>query len=349
MVMHAQSGTLILLPCISKADVVLVPPSFLCVQIAEHVLGQHRYRPAGDDGKSVSDDALIDSLEDRVKGGDTAVRVKYDARLYGPRKPGQRDPLSLPFLKKYIAFAKQRFAAPELTPEASEAIAEYYAELRNSAEVKALPVTVRTLETLIRLACAHAKVRLSAFVETSDVQEVMTLMDLIMKSDPSANEVRKAVARREDGRSKRPRGADGDDSDSSSSDDEEDAAPGGAAAAGRAAGMDVDGEEAGARSGEDSDEDDAMEVQEGAAGGSHAAEVDVEEEMSPGGQLRETIRAVVMELGQANSGAASVTGISAVLKDKKVKATRRDIMAVLQELEADEKIMLDGEEFYVAS
>ena len=37
--------------------------------------------------------------------------------------PVPQEPLSLPFLKKYIAFAKQRFAAPELTPEASDAIA----------------------------------------------------------------------------------------------------------------------------------------------------------------------------------------------------------------------------------
>lgn len=36
---------------------------------------------------------------------------------------------------------------------------EYYADLRNSQEVKALPVTVRTLETIIRLSCAHAKAR----------------------------------------------------------------------------------------------------------------------------------------------------------------------------------------------
>lgn len=36
--------------------------------------------------------------------------------------------------------------------------AEYYADLRNSQDVKALPVTVRTLETIIRLSCAHAKV-----------------------------------------------------------------------------------------------------------------------------------------------------------------------------------------------
>jgi DNA replicative helicase MCM subunit Mcm2 (Cdc46/Mcm family) len=34
-----------------------------------------------------------------------------------------QEPLSLPFLKKFIAFAKQRFATPELSPEASDAIA----------------------------------------------------------------------------------------------------------------------------------------------------------------------------------------------------------------------------------
>jgi DNA replication licensing factor MCM3 len=80
------------------------------------------------------------------ESGVTPMYVKYDARLYGPRVAGQREPLSLPFLKKYVAFAKQRFSAPELTEEASEAIAEYYAELRNSQEVKALPVTVSIAE-----------------------------------------------------------------------------------------------------------------------------------------------------------------------------------------------------------
>lgn len=99
----------------------------------------------------------LEEDEDRERGI-TPMYVRYDARLYGPRQPGKREPLSIPFLKKYVAFAKQRFAAPELTPEASDAIAEYYADLRTSPEVKALPVTVRTLETLIRLSCAHAKV-----------------------------------------------------------------------------------------------------------------------------------------------------------------------------------------------
>lgn len=183
-------------------------------EIAEHVLGQHRYRTAGDDGTNVQDDALIENLEEdaRKETKETPMRVKYDARLYGPRQPGTKDPLSLPFLKKYLAFAKQRFAAPEMTAEATEAIAEYYADLRNSAEVRALPVTVRTLETIIRLSSAHAKVRLSPYVELKDVEEVQGIMDMILKSDPSAQEaVTTRRTKREDNRTKRSRDSDSED------------------------------------------------------------------------------------------------------------------------------------------
>ena len=193
-------------------------------EIADHVLGQHRYRVAGDDGTQVRDDSLVEELVDNgdEEGGETQMRVKYDARLYGPRVAGTKDPLSIPFLKKYLAFARQRFSAPEMTPEATEAIAEYYAELRNSPDVAALPVTVRTLETIIRLASAHAKVRLSPLVEISDVDEVISIVDLILKSDPSANEAGRVPSNPQDNRTKRVRD-NSEEEVSSDSDDEVDA------------------------------------------------------------------------------------------------------------------------------
>jgi len=327
--------------------------------IAEHVLGQHRYRPPGDDGKTVGDDTLIDSiLEAQQKAtGETQMRVKYDVRLYGPRRPGQKDPLSLSFLKKYIAFAKQRFSAPELTPEATEAISEYYAELRNSAEVKALPVTVRSLETMIRLACAHAKVRLSPFVERSDVDEIISLMDLILKSDPSAQEVRKAAVdsrRREDGRTKRTRESGGGAGDDSSSDDDEDD-DGDAAAEMEEELQQDDDEDAGP-----SNRRTARAAARSGAAASAAAAADdepisdAEEELvgadaSPGAKLRDNIRSIVMELGQTNSGLASITGISGVLREKKIKVARKDILAVLEELERQEAIVMDGDDFFMSS
>ena len=45
-------------------------------------------------------------------------------------------------------------------------IGDYYAELRSQADTNALPITVRTLETIIRLSTAAAKARLSTGAHT---------------------------------------------------------------------------------------------------------------------------------------------------------------------------------------
>ena len=34
--------------------------------------------------------------------------VKYDRKLHGPKRPGQKDPLSTTFLKKFFKIAKNR-------------------------------------------------------------------------------------------------------------------------------------------------------------------------------------------------------------------------------------------------
>ena len=281
-------------------------------EIADHVLGQHKYRPAGDDGNSVRDDALIETLEEDNKKEitETPMRVKYDARLYGPRQPNTKDPLSLPFLKKYLAFAKQRFSAPEVTPEASEAIAEYYADLRNSSEVKALPVTVRTLETIIRLTCAHAKVRLSPIVELKDVEEVQAIMDMILKSDPNSEDAIATKGRREENRTKRTRDIDEDEDESEDSEFE-------------------------------ADEDNAAPVENRRRSSRYTGPSEAE--------VKDVIRSIVMELGQMNSGSASVTGISATLRSRSIEASRETILEVLKELEDADKILMDGEDFYLSS
>lgn len=49
----------------------------------------------------------------------------------------------------------------ELTNTAMERISEFYCQLRASADKLRLPITVRTLESLIRLSIAAAKARLS--------------------------------------------------------------------------------------------------------------------------------------------------------------------------------------------
>lgn len=84
------------------------------------------------------------------------------------------------FLKKYISFIKSQ-KPPELTDDTLGYTANLYALLRKKASnfdqnKISQPVTVRTLETMIRLATAHAKLRFSKQVEISDVDVALGLL-----------------------------------------------------------------------------------------------------------------------------------------------------------------------------
>ncbi|KAB1221354.1 DNA replication licensing factor MCM3 [Morella rubra] len=147
--------------------------------ISEHVLRMHRYRSA------IGGEATLDgsSRYEREDETDTdSVFVKYNRMLHGKRteKSRKRDTIAIKFLKKYIHYAKHRIQ-PELTDEASDHIATTYAELRNtSSNAKTggtLPITARTLETIIRLSTAHAKLKLSRKVSKSDVEAALKVLN----------------------------------------------------------------------------------------------------------------------------------------------------------------------------
>lgn len=152
-------------------------------QVSEHVLRMHRYRQAGtEEGAPVREQtsqSLGVSTTTQVDSQQPAeVYEKFDAMLHagvtvttGRGANKKPEILSIPFMKKYIQYAKTR-VKPILTQEASEKIAEIYVGLRNDEmegnQRRTSPLTVRTLETIIRLATAHAKSRLSSRVEERD-------------------------------------------------------------------------------------------------------------------------------------------------------------------------------------
>lgn len=83
-------------------------------------------------------------------------------------------------LMEYISWAKE-YVQPVMTEEAGQYLAEKYVEMRKiglRGTKKVITATTRQLESLIRLAEAHARMRLSEVVEKEDVVESVRLMNV---------------------------------------------------------------------------------------------------------------------------------------------------------------------------
>ncbi|PWW73169.1 MCM-domain-containing protein [Tuber magnatum] len=153
-------------------------------QVSEHVLRMHRYRrPGTEEGAPVRENPGqllgVGLEEDNAESGrPTEVYERYDVLLHagvtittGRGNARRVEVLSMGFVKKYIQYAKTRIK-PILSKGAADIIVATYSALRNDelegSQRKTSPMTARTLETLIRLATAHAKARLSNRVEERD-------------------------------------------------------------------------------------------------------------------------------------------------------------------------------------
>ena len=200
-------------------------------QISEHVLRMHRYRqPGTEEGAPVREQAhqtLGVGLEDNqdANRGDTQVYEKFNIMLHagvtvtsGRGNARKIDVLSIPFIKKYIQYAKLQ-RKPVLTKGAADLIVATYSALRNDElegnQRKTSPLTARTLETLIRLATAHAKARLSHRVEERDAEAAESILRFALFKEVVEDDRRK--------KRRTNRAMTSEDENSSSSDDDDDA------------------------------------------------------------------------------------------------------------------------------
>jgi len=190
---------------------------------------------------------------------DPLLHVGMTAGKHPKTRAGQAakkvEVISVAFIKKYIQYAKSK-PAPVLTHGAADWIVGLYAELRNeaaednkkkveccflslflflrcflfselTAEARASqtsPLTARTLETLIRLATAHAKARLSPKVEERDASAAEDILRYALFKDVVKRQRRKKRKLNHGGAAAR-RDGDGeegsDDEDDENSDEEE--------------------------------------------------------------------------------------------------------------------------------
>lgn len=202
-------------------------------QVSEHVLRMHRYRqPGTEEGAPVreqADQTLGVGLEDEANGNKPSeVYEKFNVMLHagvtitvGRGAAKRTEVLSIPFIKKYIQYAKSRIK-PILTKGAADHIVTTYSALRNDEmegnQRKTSPMTARTLETLIRLATAHAKSRLSQRVEEKDAEVAEGILRFALFKEVVDDERKK---RRKTRRSPDADAMSSDEEDSSDDDDDE--------------------------------------------------------------------------------------------------------------------------------
>ena len=150
--------------------------------ISDHVIKSHQYRRPGTimEPEALNQRSTLNLDEPSDKVVDTAMWQRGGRAGGGSDGSRVGDVLTKAFLKKYIHYAKSRFKGTALSQEASDSIAAHYTAMRAKNTPKNLPITARTLETIIRLSSAAAKARLSMSVDLQDVDSAMLLMDFVL-------------------------------------------------------------------------------------------------------------------------------------------------------------------------
>eukprot|EP00696_Hemimastix_kukwesjijk_P005438 gnl/Hemi2/16879_TR5613_c0_g1_i1.p1 gnl/Hemi2/16879_TR5613_c0_g1~~gnl/Hemi2/16879_TR5613_c0_g1_i1.p1 ORF type:complete len:818 (+),score=225.46 gnl/Hemi2/16879_TR5613_c0_g1_i1:87-2540(+) len=184
--------------------------------ISDQVLRNHQYRAIGEEEVlSLHDTPSQFILEKEIERDETPIFEKADRLLHRGRSlRGKNELLSVDFLKSYIHFARTHIS-PILTTEASALISDTYADLRAKSTEKSLPITARTLETLIRLASAHAKARLSHRIVEADAKAACAIVTFALQNDDEGNLLQNHARRGNDG------GGDDDDDEGGDEDGSE--------------------------------------------------------------------------------------------------------------------------------
>ncbi|KAI8322871.1 MCM-domain-containing protein [Martensiomyces pterosporus] len=182
---------------ISKAGIVTTLQARCSVMAAANPIGG-RYRPALPFSQNVEltepiisrFDVLcvvrdeVDPVKDEMLGrfvvqSHSRSHPLYQASLGASQEPRSEDAVSqalaqdvIPqdLLRKYIMYAREN-VQPRMSDRYSDKVAHLYAELRReSLATGSVPITVRHIESMVRLAEAHARMHLRDYVRNDDVE-----------------------------------------------------------------------------------------------------------------------------------------------------------------------------------
>jgi len=163
---------------LSRFDVVAVmkdnPNPVHDLHMAEYILKMHTESHPDvlhDKRLGMADDA---GEQDMGEAGDASDFIEGDAII--PHA----------FLAKYVMYARKNIH-PKITENEQSKIAEFYAQVRQAAvRSGGLPLTVRHLESILRMATANAKMRLSNSVSRQDIDfAISTMLESFIQSQKS--------------------------------------------------------------------------------------------------------------------------------------------------------------------
>ncbi|KEY64939.1 hypothetical protein S7711_08938 [Stachybotrys chartarum IBT 7711] len=141
---------------------------------------------------------LVYLILDRVDDKADRRLAKHILSMYLEDKPqsaaSAHDILPVEFLTSYISYARSHIQ-PTISEEAAKELVELYVAMRAlgqdvRAAEKRITATTRQLESMIRLAEAHAKMRLSEVVTKDDVREANRLIQTALKTAATDSEGR---------------------------------------------------------------------------------------------------------------------------------------------------------------
>lgn len=166
-------------------------------RIAEQVVRQASQRLGSDARRGVEQihSNILQRQQESDKQKSTEPTEIFERSIPGPNGEAPDEVVTVDFLRKYVRFCRR--LTPVLTDEAQAMVAEKYCDMRmrfqtgladvGNADAEKKPrlaVTTRTLEGLIRLATAHAKLKLRMHeVLPEDVQEAYRLMMAAREED----------------------------------------------------------------------------------------------------------------------------------------------------------------------
>ncbi|KAK9461116.1 MCM2/3/5 family-domain-containing protein [Lipomyces oligophaga] len=170
-------------PILSRFDVLCVVRDLVDSEtdgrLARFVIDSHSRSHPGQDDNADEDLEMADSPSSSLPQTNLTSEIFEDATSSPMQTRKQRrslesiSPISQELLSKYIYYAKQKIQ-PKLLHVDEDKISKLYSDLRReSLATGSFPITVRHLESILRLSEAFAKMRLSEYVSSYDIDRAI--------------------------------------------------------------------------------------------------------------------------------------------------------------------------------